>query len=129
MSQAGSGQVLTLGDCRFDRSRGLLLRNDEPVPLRPKAFALLDHLAANCGRVVGKSDLIAAVWPGVFVTEDSLTQAVRELRKALADDGQRTAHNCPAWLPARPVRCSHEGSGRAAGGGDPALHQRGRCFQ
>src|SRR5262245_53257047 len=90
MSQAGSGQVLTLGDCQFDRSRGLLLRNDEPVPLRPKAFALLDHLAANCGRVVGKSDLIAAVWPGVFVTEDSLTQAVRELRKALADDDQRT---------------------------------------
>src|SRR5262245_28379882 len=90
MSQAGSGQVLALGDCQFDRSRGLLLRNDEPVPLRPKAFALLDHLAANCGRVVGKSDLIAAVWPGVFVTEDSLTQAVRELRKALADDDQRT---------------------------------------
>jgi TolB-like protein/cytochrome c-type biogenesis protein CcmH/NrfG len=90
MSAAGSGQVLTLGDCLFDRSRGLLLRNDEPVPLRPKAFALLDHLAANCGRVVGKSDLIAAVWPGVYVTEDSLTQAVRELRKALADDDQRT---------------------------------------
>jgi TolB-like protein/Tfp pilus assembly protein PilF len=90
MSQAGSGQVLTLGDCLFDRSRGLLLRNDEPVALRPKAFALLGHLAANCGRVVGKADLIAAVWPGVFVTEDSLTQAVRELRKALADEEQRT---------------------------------------
>src|SRR5215510_3585326 len=90
MSQAGSGQVLTLGDCQFDRSRGLLLRNDELVPLRPKAFALLDHLAANCGRVIGKSDLIAAVWPGIFVTEDSLTQAIRDLRKALADDDQRT---------------------------------------
>src|SRR4029453_4002499 len=90
MSQSGSEEVLTLGDCRFDRSRGLLLRNDEPVALRPKAFALLDHLAANCGRVVGKSRPIPAVWPGVFVTEDSLTQAVRELRKALADDDQRT---------------------------------------
>ena len=90
MSQTGSEQVLALGDCQFDRSRGLLLRNHEPVPLRPKAFALLDHLAANCGRVVCKSDLIAAVWPGVFVTEDSLTQAVRELRKALADDDQVT---------------------------------------
>jgi TolB-like protein/tetratricopeptide (TPR) repeat protein len=90
MSQLGSDQVLALGDCRFDASRGLLLRDDEPVPLRPKAFALLAHLAANCGRVVGKSDLIAAVWPGIFVTEDSLTQAIRELRKALADDDQRT---------------------------------------
>jgi TolB-like protein/Tfp pilus assembly protein PilF len=90
MSRAGSDQVLALGDCLFDRARGLLLRHDQPVALRPKAFALLDHLAANSGRVVGKSDLIAAVWPGVFVTEDSLTQAVRELRKALADDDQRT---------------------------------------
>jgi len=90
MSRAGSEQVLALGDCLFDRSRGLLLRKDEPVALRPKAFALLDHLAAHSGRVVGKSDLIAAVWPGVFVTEDSLTQCVRELRKALADDDQRT---------------------------------------
>lgn len=90
MSRAGSEQVLLLGECRFDRSRGLLLRNDEPVPLRPKAFALLDHLATNAGRVVGKSDLIAAVWPGIFVTEDSLTQAIRDLRKALSDRDQRT---------------------------------------
>ena len=89
MAQTGSEQGLTLGSCRFDQSRGLLLRDGEAVFLRPKAFALLTHLATNAGQVVSKSDLIAAVWPGVFVTEDSLTQAVRELRKALADDSQR----------------------------------------
>lgn len=88
MSQAGSQQVLSLGDCLLDLSRGLLLRNGAPVALRPKAFALLVHLAANAGRVVTKSDLIAAVWPDVFVTEDSLTQAVRELRKALREEGE-----------------------------------------
>ena len=97
MSQAGSDQILPLGDCLLDLSRGLLLRNGTPVPLRPKAFALLTHLAANAGRVVGKSDLIAAVWSGIFVTEDSLTQAVRELRKALADEGQQTNRVCN-WL-------------------------------
>jgi TolB-like protein/Tfp pilus assembly protein PilF len=79
---------LAIGECQFDVSRGLLFRNGMPVPLRPKAFALLAYLAANAGRVVGKSDLMAAVWPGVFVTEDSLTQAVRELRKALAEGGE-----------------------------------------
>jgi TolB-like protein/Tfp pilus assembly protein PilF len=31
---------------------------------------------------------MSAVWPDVFVTEDSLTQAVRELRKALQDESQ-----------------------------------------
>ncbi len=89
MSQGGSGQVLVLGECRFDWSRRLLLRNDEPVPLRPKAFALLECLTANAGRVIGKADLIAAVWPGIFVTDDSLTQAIRDLRKALRDEEQR----------------------------------------
>src|SRR5262245_6561085 len=129
MSQAGSGQVLTLGDCQFDRSRGLLLRNDELVPLRPKAFALLDHLAANCGRVIGKSDLIAAVWPGVFVTEESLTQAVRELRKALADDDQRTVRTIARrgylLAPSDVQAPTHEGQPtvavlRFANEGDPA---------
>jgi TolB-like protein/tetratricopeptide (TPR) repeat protein len=90
MSHAGSDHTLALGACRLDPTRGLLLRDGEQVLLRPKAFALLSHLAANAGRVVSKSDLIEAVWPGVFVTEDSLTQAVRELRKALADESQQT---------------------------------------
>ncbi len=80
---------MPLGACSFDLARGLLLRDGAAVPLRPKAFALLSHLARNAGRVVGKSELIEAVWPGVFVTEDSLTQAVREVRKALADDAQK----------------------------------------
>ncbi len=79
---------MPLGACSFDLARGLLLRDGAAVPLRPKAFALLSHLARNTGRVVGKSELIEAVWPGVFVTEDSLTQAVHEVRKALADDAQ-----------------------------------------
>lgn len=87
MSRAGS---LVLGDCRLDLSRGLLLRGDATVPLRPKAFQLLSHLADNAGRVVAKADLMNAVWPDVFVTEDSLTQAIREVRKALGDDAQTT---------------------------------------
>ncbi|MBD0276015.1 MAG: winged helix-turn-helix domain-containing protein, partial [Acetobacteraceae bacterium] len=55
--------------------------------LRPKAFALLRHLVENAGRLVDKDELLAAVWPGVFVTEDSVTLCVRELRRALDDEG------------------------------------------
>jgi DNA-binding winged helix-turn-helix (wHTH) protein/tetratricopeptide (TPR) repeat protein len=88
MPQKAAEQCLALGECQFDASRGLLLRNGAEVPLRPKAFALLAHLAANAGRVVGKSELIETVWPETIVTEDSLTQAVREVRKALGEKGQ-----------------------------------------
>lgn len=48
----------------------------------------MTYLSRNVGRVATKSELMTAVWPDVFVTEDSLTQAVRELRKALQDESQ-----------------------------------------
>ena len=89
MPEAPAVQVVQLGDCTLDLGTGLLSRGHEPVQLRAKAYRLLAHLARNSGRVVTKSDLMSAVWGDVFVTEDSLTQAIREIRKALADEGQR----------------------------------------
>ncbi|MGX5842451.1 winged helix-turn-helix domain-containing tetratricopeptide repeat protein [Mesorhizobium sp. ArgA1] len=89
MSRENPGHVpLALGSCELDLARGLLLRDGKPVALRSKAFDLLTYLSRNAGRVATKSELMSAVWPDVFVTEDSLTQAVRELRKALNDESQ-----------------------------------------
>ncbi|TIQ32484.1 MAG: tetratricopeptide repeat protein [Mesorhizobium sp.] len=89
MAESASQGVLQLGDCQLDLERGLLLRDGTAVPLRSKAFSLLSYLARNDGKVVTKSDLISAVWGNIAVTEDSLTQAVRDIRKAL-DDGDQT---------------------------------------
>ncbi|WP_192181460.1 winged helix-turn-helix domain-containing tetratricopeptide repeat protein [Mesorhizobium amorphae] len=89
MSRENPGHVpLALGSCELDIARGLLLCDGKPVALRSKAFDLLAYLSRNVGRVATKSELMSAVWPDVFVTEDSLTQAVRELRKALQDESQ-----------------------------------------
>nr|WP_236952494.1 winged helix-turn-helix domain-containing protein [Mesorhizobium loti] len=88
MSGENAGRVLALGSCELDLARGQLLRDGKPVALRSKAFDLLTYLCRNVGRVATKSELMSAVWPDVFVTEDSLTQAVRELRKALQDESQ-----------------------------------------
>lgn len=81
------GEVHHFRGHTLDLRRGLLLRGSEPVQLRRKAYDLLTHLARNAGRVVAKADLMDAVWADVAVTEDSLTQAVREIRKALGPDG------------------------------------------
>lgn len=88
MGETGSQGTLQIGACQLDLERGLLLRDGTAVPLRSKAYSLLAHLARNAGKVVTKSDLISAVWGNIVVTEDSLTQAVRDIRKALADDDQ-----------------------------------------
>jgi len=55
------------------------------IRLRPKTFELLRFLVANNGRVVGKQELMEAVWPRIYVGEDSLFQCIREIRTALGD--------------------------------------------
>lgn len=63
--------------------------NGELVRLRPKAFELLRFFVANQQRTLAKSELMDAVWPGIHVGEDSLFQAIREIRIALGDDDRR----------------------------------------
>jgi TolB-like protein/Tfp pilus assembly protein PilF len=81
-------QIFIFGEFTLDIRKGLLQRRGKPAFLRPKAHALLTHLARNIDRVVPKSELMDSVWPGVYVTEDSLTQSIREIRKVLGDDKQ-----------------------------------------
>lgn len=84
----GTQGTISLGDCTLDLGAQLLLRHGQPVPLRAKSFALLLYLARHPGRVIAKAELLDAVWPNVTVTEDSLTQTIRDLRLALDDQRQ-----------------------------------------
>jgi DNA-binding winged helix-turn-helix (wHTH) protein/TolB-like protein len=59
------------------------------IRLEPKAMAVLVYLADRAGQVVSRESLLASVWPGVVVGDDSLTQVVIKLRKALGDDPQQ----------------------------------------
>ena len=86
MRQSASGTV-RFGPHTLDLDRGLLTRSGKPVHIRAKTFALLSYLATHSGRVVPKDELIDAIWPETTVTDDSLTQTIRDLRRALADDG------------------------------------------
>jgi pimeloyl-ACP methyl ester carboxylesterase/DNA-binding winged helix-turn-helix (wHTH) protein len=90
-------RILAFGEFRLDPVSGHLYRRSDPVALTPKAFALLQFLAGQAGRLVSKQELIAQVWPGVFVGDAVVKGAIRELRKALEDDSHEprfieTAH-------------------------------------
>lgn len=87
-SASGSARQ-TFGPFTLDHDRAELTRDGATVVLRPKTFALLTHLARHPGNVVAKQELLDAVWPGVVVTDDSLTQAISELRSALGDRDQQ----------------------------------------
>lgn len=71
----------------LDVERGTLSADGVEVPLRPKTFAVLLHLVQNAGRLISKDKLLAAVWPNIIVTDDTLVQSIGELRRALSEEG------------------------------------------
>jgi DNA-binding winged helix-turn-helix (wHTH) protein len=68
-----------------------LRRGGVPVQLRRQLRDVLCHLARNRHRVVTRDELRAEVWRGVHVTTAAVYQAVKDLRRALGDDGRGQA--------------------------------------
>jgi len=92
-SEAGTSAVrLRIGDWRVDSTRNELARGTESVRLEPKVIEVLVRLAAKPGEVVSREELLAAVWPGVVVGDDALTQAIIKLRKAFGDDAHKPTY-------------------------------------
>jgi non-specific serine/threonine protein kinase len=72
-------------DVSISLDRGCLLQAGREIRLRAKTFQVLVYLHEHHGRLVTKDDLFRAVWPDTFVSDDSLTKCVREIREALGD--------------------------------------------
>lgn len=81
-------QSFQFGEFLLDMEEMVLLRNQKPLAITPKAFLLLKTLVKNRGHIVEKEQLMKAVWPDSFVEEGNLTFTVNLLRKALSDDKQ-----------------------------------------
>jgi Tol biopolymer transport system component/DNA-binding winged helix-turn-helix (wHTH) protein len=64
-----------------------LMRNEQVVPLPPKAFDVLMAFLKSAGAPVSRDDLMKTIWGDVFVEEGNLTNAISVLRKALSGDG------------------------------------------
>jgi pimeloyl-ACP methyl ester carboxylesterase/DNA-binding winged helix-turn-helix (wHTH) protein len=82
---------------QLDLSTGRLSGQSGPIPLAPKALAVLEYLAARPGQLISKNELLAAIWPGVFLSGGALKVCVSDLRRALGDDARKpriieTAH-------------------------------------
>ena len=76
------------GDYRLDTQQYVLCHADVTIKLRPKVFQLLMYLITHRDRVVSKEELFAQLWPNQIVSESTLTQRLRAVRRALGDSGQ-----------------------------------------
>src|SRR5262249_28561072 len=79
----------------LDLVRGCLLRGTQEVKLRPKSFETLKYLVQNEGRLLSKDEIIQAVWPNTFVSDESLVQCLRDVRLALGDSSQGLIKTVP----------------------------------
>ena len=59
------------------------------IPLRGKSFALLRLMLENAGRLLGRDMIMEALWPNIVVSDDSITQCVIDVRRAL---GRESGH-------------------------------------
>ena len=106
-------------DFVVDLDRGELLRDGEPIALRPKTFAVLRYLLERAGELVPREEILAAVWPGVVVTDDSIAQCLIEIRKALGDESRSMVRTIPrrGLMFDLPLRCEDTGPARLPTGG------------
>jgi DNA-binding winged helix-turn-helix (wHTH) protein/Tol biopolymer transport system component len=84
-----SRRLYRFGDFTLDVENGFLQRDGEDVALRPKPLEVLTYLVEHHGQLTTKTALIEAVWSGMAVTDNSLTQCLREIRRALADQSHQ----------------------------------------
>jgi DNA-binding winged helix-turn-helix (wHTH) protein len=84
-----SGQrPFDLGGWRVDPLQGTLSNGDKTARLEPRLMDLLLLFAASPGRVIAKAEIVAAVWGGRAIGDDTLAGAISRLRSALGE----TAH-------------------------------------
>jgi DNA-binding winged helix-turn-helix (wHTH) protein len=88
---------VSFGPFRLLPTQFLLLEGNTPVPLGSRALQILIVLLERPGELVSKQELMARVWPNIFVEPANLTVHISALRRMLRDgrDGNRFIINIP----------------------------------
>src|SRR5919205_1460445 len=86
-------------DVVVDRKNFHVLKGGQARTLEPRVFDLLIFLLEHRGRVIEKQELFERVWKQAFVTDNALTRAVKEIRRAIGDDA-----SAPRYIETLPKR-------------------------
>jgi DNA-binding winged helix-turn-helix (wHTH) protein len=79
--------IYVFDDFTFDLNKRELRAGQRVIELQPQVFDVLQFLLANHDRVVGKDELLAAVWHGRIVSESTLASRINAARNAIGDNG------------------------------------------
>ena len=79
-------QCFSFDDVLVEPASARVFKGGRRVAVEPKAYRVLFYLLERPGRLVEKGELLSAIWPDTFVTENALTRAIALLRKVLGDN-------------------------------------------
>ena len=82
-------------DYVLDLRRFELRKSGRLIPVEPQVLSLLFLLIENRDRLVSKDELIEAVWLETAVTDESLVQCLKDIRRALDDKSQTFIKTVP----------------------------------
>jgi TolB-like protein/DNA-binding winged helix-turn-helix (wHTH) protein len=75
-----------IGELTLDTGRRLLLCDSKPIALGPLTYRLLLALVEAAPNVVSHDELARSIWGGRSVSPETISQRIKLLRDALADD-------------------------------------------
>jgi len=82
-------EQFAFGDFLLERSQQRVTHRDGKVLLlTPRLFNALLLFVDHAGELLDKDTLLLALWPGLVVEENNLSQVISGLRRALGDDVQ-----------------------------------------
>ena len=81
--------MIRFGSFQIDPRTWLLTDGSGPVDLSPRLVEILAFIVARGGEIVTKDELLERFWPDVHVTDNTLTRAVADIRKAINDDASQ----------------------------------------
>ncbi len=88
-----TAQPIVFGSFRLDPHAQQLWRGEEALDLQARPLAVLQYLVARPGQIVGKEELLSAIWGATYVSKAVLKVAIRAIREAL---GERA--NAPQYI-------------------------------
>ncbi|MGE3489912.1 MAG: winged helix-turn-helix domain-containing protein [Vicinamibacterales bacterium] len=77
--------MIRFGPFQIDPRTWTLARDGQPIDLSPRLVEILGHFATHNGVIVTKDELLERFWPGVNISDNTLTRAIADIRKALGD--------------------------------------------
>jgi len=83
-----AGDPFRIGEWLVEPSLNRLSHGDTTISLEFQVMNVLVCLAGRAGDVVTRQEIVDRVWATEFVSDNSLTQAIKELRNAFGDDAR-----------------------------------------